>query len=259
MVYPRFFSMCVLVFGWNVHPRWTLVVAGNRDELHARPAHPLFRWNAPNQFLAGRDIQSGGTWLSVSEKGSFGVVTNLRGYGRPRPGRPSRGVLLRDITSEEGHYRCPSNADLANFNPFNLIVIRSHEATFLTNHPTPMRQPLRPGTYALANGALDEPWLKTVRLKHVFLDWMDSGAEQPAVLLDALREDELPGPKGGAPMDILADDPLSPIFINSPVYGTRCSTIVAIDKRGHGSIVERSYGPGGQMTGETALSFHWLH
>ncbi|HMM24861.1 MAG TPA: NRDE family protein, partial [Pseudoxanthomonas mexicana] len=29
--------MCLLALAWNVHPRWRLLLAGNRDEFHARP------------------------------------------------------------------------------------------------------------------------------------------------------------------------------------------------------------------------------
>ena len=32
--------MCVVAFAWNAHPRWRLLLAGNRDEFHAREAAP---------------------------------------------------------------------------------------------------------------------------------------------------------------------------------------------------------------------------
>src|SRR5690606_36381371 len=67
-------AMCVLAFAWHAHPRWRLVLAGNRDELHARPAAPLARWPDPDSaLLAGRDLRSGGTWLGVSERGRLAV------------------------------------------------------------------------------------------------------------------------------------------------------------------------------------------
>ena len=93
--------MCVLAFAWRAHPRWRLVAAGNRDELHTRPTTELAHWEAPDDFLAGRDLQSGGTWLGVSEEGRFAVVTNVRGYGLAQPGRPSRGALVADLGSAE--------------------------------------------------------------------------------------------------------------------------------------------------------------
>lgn len=35
--------MCLLVFAWRVHPRFTLALAGNRDEFHDRPARAGLR------------------------------------------------------------------------------------------------------------------------------------------------------------------------------------------------------------------------
>uniref|UniRef100_UPI001576FFB4 NRDE family protein n=1 Tax=Burkholderia sp. L27(2015) TaxID=1641858 RepID=UPI001576FFB4 len=54
--------MCLIAFAWNVHPRWRLLLAGNRDEFHARPSAPLARWDDV-PIIGGRDLQAGGTWL----------------------------------------------------------------------------------------------------------------------------------------------------------------------------------------------------
>src|SRR4029079_6710897 len=153
--------MCVLAFAWRAHPRWQLVVAGNRDELHARPTLPLARWDEPDHVLAGRDLQSGGSWLGVSEEGRFAVVTNLRGFGLPVPGRVSRGALVSDFLSGSGRYVDSELAELSDFNPFNLIVADRKRACFLSNRPEKIRSTLAPGIYGLSNGALDEPWPKT--------------------------------------------------------------------------------------------------
>jgi len=185
--------MCVLAFAWRAHPRWTLVLAGNRDELHARPALPLARWDEP------------------------------------------------------GHL------------PFNLIVADRERASFLSNRPEILRSVLAPGIYGLSNGALDEPWPKTLRVKELLLEWIMGGASQLSDLLEGLREDTLPGFGFGpaVPSDVPQEPAVSPIFIRGPVYGTRCSTLVGIDDRGQGKIVERRYDSAGDGTGETALSFSW--
>ncbi|AGH49708.1 hypothetical protein G432_09915 [Sphingomonas sp. MM-1] len=252
--------MCVLAFAWHAHPRWRLVLAGNRDELHARPAAPLARWPDPDSaLLAGRDLRSGGTWLGVSERGRLAVVTNLRGFGDARPDRVSRGALVTDLLRGEGAYADPAAAALGDFNPFNLILADAGQATFLTNRPEPVRSRLAPGIYGLSNGALDEPWPKTLQLKATLLDWIVDGALPPHALLDGLRSDVLPdvGLIAAGPSDIPQEATQSPVFIRNPVYGTRCSTVVAIDDRGAGLIVERRYGPDGAATGETELGFSW--
>ena len=250
--------MCVLAFAWRAHPAWPLVVAGNRDELHARPTRYLARWDEPDHLLAGRDLQSGGTWLGVSERGRFAVVTNLRGYGAPETQRPSRGALVTDVLSGEGHYADPGEALLAGFNPFNLIRADVDEAYFLTNRPTNHQTLLAPGVYGLSNGGLDEPWPKTLRLKEMMVDWLSKDGADPRILLDDLREEALPGAASDpGPSDILQEPPLSPIFIRNPVYGTRCSTVVAIDSDGRGTFIERSYDASGDKENETGLRFSW--
>jgi uncharacterized protein with NRDE domain len=251
--------MCVLAFAWQAHPRWRLVLAGNRDELHARPAAPLARWEAPDHVIAGRDLQSGGTWLGVSELGRLVVVTNLRGYGPPAPDRASRGALVTDLLSGAGRYADPDDASLADFNPFNLIAADRDRARFLSNRPEAIGATLASGVYGLSNGTLDEPWPKTLRLKSVLLDWIMGEAQDPGVLLDGLGDDT-PADAGLCPAtasDVPQEPALSAIFIRNPVYGTRCSTVVAIDAQGAGIIVERRYTAAGEAAGETALPFVW--
>lgn len=250
--------MCVLAFAWRAHPRWPLILAGNRDELHDRPAAPLARWtDAP--VIAGRDLKSGGTWLGVSETGRLAVVTNLRGFGAPEPGRASRGALVTDMLAGAGAAADPDAAPLDGYNPFNLIVAETERAWFLTNRPVPARTLLAPGIYGLSNGRLDEPWPKMLRLKAALLDWLMGATEVPERLLDALGERILPeeGVRAAPPSDVPQEPALSPVFILNPVYGTRCSTVVAIDAAGAGRIVERRYAVDGRVTGETESRFSW--
>ena len=84
--------MCVVAFAHHVHPRWRLLLAGNRDEFHARPTAALARWPGTG-LLAGRDLVSGGTWVGLDARGRVAVVTNVRdGIAKPHSG-PSRGAL----------------------------------------------------------------------------------------------------------------------------------------------------------------------
>jgi len=248
--------MCVLALAFDEHPRWRLVLAGNRDELHARPAAPLHRWDGAGRVLAGQDLQSGGTWLGVSEEGRLAVVTNLRGYGPPEPGRPSRGLLLGDLLAGEGDYARPGDEALEALNPFNLFVFADGGLMFWSNRPHPERRALGPGLYGASNGPLDAPWPKTVRLKAALQGWLETDGERPGALLDALRDDRPPAMEAGPPSDA-PEPPQTPIFIRNPLYGTRCSTVVAIDRDGRGRIIERRYGADGEAVGETTLEFDW--
>lgn len=251
--------MCVLAFAWNAHPRWQLVMAGNRDELHARPADPLSQWPGSG-VIAGRDTQAGGTWAGVSTGGRFAVVTNLRGYGTAAPDRLSRGDLVVDMLTAAEDPGSFAAARFGLYNPFNLIVADRSQAWFLSNRPTVRRERLQPAIFGLANGDLDEAWPRTVQLRRAMQRWIDDGATNPALLIPALRNEHLdadaaaagpdPGPGPGDPEH-------TPIFIRNPLYGTRCSTVVAIDCDGNGTIVERRYDPLGRETGDTAIDFRW--
>ena len=247
--------MCVLAFAWRAHPRWQLVAAGNRDEFHDRPAAPLARWANTPDLLAGRDLQSGGTWLGVSERGRLVVVTNLRGFGMAEEGRPSRGVLVTDLLGGTASDLVTIEA----YNPVNLVTVGVDRARFLSNRPEPIRTSLAPGLYGLSNGTLDEPWPKTLQLKSILLDWMMGAADRPEALLDGLGEEILPdiGMDPATPSDVPQEPHHSPIFIRNPVYGTRCSSVVAIDREGHGIFIERRFAPSGDIDGETSLSFSW--
>lgn len=251
--------MCVAAVAWEAHPDWQLVAIGNRDEFHERPAAALARWDDPDGVLAGQDLKSGGTWLGVSETGRFALVTNLRGYGDPDPSRASRGALVTDWLAATGQYADPDRADLTAFNPFNLILADAGRAQFLTNRPDPLRTSLAHGIYGLSNGKLDEPWPKTLQLKGALLDWLNRDGEDFDFLFESLANEELPdiGLHTSQPSDVPREAPETPVFIRDTVYGTRCSTVVAIGRDCRGQIVERRFSAGGKLTGATSLDFDW--
>lgn len=255
--------MCVAAIAWQASPRWHLVAAANRDEYHARPAAPLARWADGSGVIAGRDLEAGGTWLGLTEgdaagtgAGRLALVTNFRVAGYPRPGRPSRGGLVTGLLAGAA----PHDLPLAECNPCNLLHVDgggadAAAARFLTNYPAPAALPLAPGVHGVSNGPVDAPWLKTRRLAAALTDWVaaDSpGGFDPlfAALLDpapTTREWTAEGP----------EPRFSAIFVADPVYGTRCSTVIAVDRAGHGQIVERSFTADGTPAGEVSLGFRW--
>lgn len=232
--------MCVAAIAWQADPRWKLVVIGNRDEYHARPAAPLARW-PDSSVLAGRDLQAGGTWLGVSA-GRFGLVTNLRVPGYPKPELASRGKLITDWL--EG--RAPDGIEA--MNPFNLWLAGADTLRFVSNYPDSHAVELEPGIHGLSNGARGDRWFKTARLEEALALWL-AGEQEPDALFDPLRDET---PESGDP-----EDAFSSVFIRNQTYGTRCSTVVLVDHSGQGKIRERRYDPGGDCVGETAFDFTW--
>jgi len=232
--------MCVAAIAWRAHPRWHLVAIGNRDEFHARPTAPLSAW-PDGRILAGRDLQAGGTWLGVAE-GRFGLVTNLRVAGYPRPELASRGALVTDWL------RGNAPGAVETMNPFNLWLADRAQLRFLSNHPLVEELELDPGIHGLSNGARGDRWFKTARLEAALGAWLE-GAQDPAVLFAALRDET---PESADPEDIF-----SPVFIRNATYGTRCSTVVLVDAEGRGTITERRFDPNGAVSGESQLPFAW--
>ena len=53
--------MCLLLLAWKTHPRYRLILAGNRDEFHERPTAPLNWWQDDPRILGGRDLKASGT------------------------------------------------------------------------------------------------------------------------------------------------------------------------------------------------------
>lgn len=249
--------MCLVAISWQSHPRWRLLLAGNRDEFHARPTVALHAWPPPHAgVLAGRDLRSGGSWVGIDRQGRAAVVTNVRDPLASTSG-PSRGRLIADYLAgpvDAQAYAEAMHGCATEYPPFNLLLADAGRCQYLGNHPADARE-LAPGLHGLSNGRLDAPWPKTRRLLERLADWQASGAAGFEPLWEALADETLAAdaslPDTGIDLDL--ERRLSPAFIRGHDYGTRASTLVAIDHAGHGWIHERRFGPDGVFLGETRL------
>ena len=229
--------MCVVALAHQTHPDWPLILIGNRDEFHARPAAPLAEWDDGSGIVAGRDLQAGGTWLGVHRpSGRAVVVTNVRG-AMPDPAKESRGALVSDMLRGEGRFADPAAEDLPRFNAFNLFAVGDGKTRLLTNRPVPLIMPLEPGVHALANEPVDAPCPRAER-RRLALEAAVAAGRDPEGLLDTLMAE---------------DDPA--LFLRGDVYGTRASTLVAVSAAGDVRMIERRYEKGGRPIGTTALKF----
>ncbi|GLQ51673.1 NRDE family protein [Dyella flava] len=249
--------MCLIAFAWHSHPRWRLLLAGNRDEFHARPSASLSHWS-DLPIIGGRDLEAGGTWLGVTESGRCCVVTNVRDPRDPQHGA-SRGLLATDYLAGENGAVAHARgllATAADYRPFNLLTFDTEHGFYIGNRPTAKAQPIEPGVHGLSNADFNTPWPKTKALMVRLQAWMNAGHEVDfAPLFRALTNEQQ------APDEILPETGVGPererwlssAFIRGERYGTRACTIVAIDYEGKGMIVERRFGPMGRFQGETEL------
>ncbi|ADV28840.1 protein of unknown function DUF833 [Pseudoxanthomonas suwonensis 11-1] len=250
--------MCVVAFAWDAHPRWRLVLAGNRDEFHARPTVPLARWeDAP--VIGGRDLEAGGTWLGVDDAGRCALVTNVRDLRAPQDGL-SRGLLASDWlrgTQDADSASRDLLARAATYRPFNLLLVDRGHCTWTSNLPAPRRALVGPGVHTLSNAALDSGWPKAVALGTRLRAWLDDGGDgnDLSPLFAALADDHL-HPDAALPdtgIGLERERWLSSAFIRGEDYGTRASTVVLLDRDGGGVVVERRWGPMGAALGETRV------
>lgn len=253
--------MCVVAFAWDVHPRWRLVLAGNRDEFHARPTAPLARWDDAPSITGGRDLEAGGTWLGVDDSGRCAMVTNVRDLRAPQDGL-SRGLLASDwLRGGQGAlaHAAALVPAASGYRPFNLLLFDRRDGLWLGNRPGTRQQPLAAGVHALSNAELDTPWPKTVALAARMRQWLRTGSEDVRDLepLFAALADDTVWPDADLPdtgIGLARERWLSSAFIRGPDYGTRASTVVALDRSGGGLVIERRWGPDGVALGETTLT-----
>lgn len=252
--------MCLVLVAHAAHPRWRFAVAANRDEFHARPAAPAGWWDDAPGVLAGRDLESGGTWLGVARTGRFATVTNVRAGDAVRRGPRSRGLLVTDFLSGSDSASAFVDALAGHgeaYDGFNLLAWDGRELAWYSNRVQARRR-LYPGVWTLSNADLDTRWPKTERLRGAFAALVSSGpADVVEGLMVILRDsrrappEALPDTGVGAGMESV----LSPIFIEGHGYGTRCSTVLLVNDEGHAEFCERRYDSDAQMTGQTRLTF----
>jgi len=251
--------MCLVVVALAAHPRYSLVVAANRDEYHARAALPA-HWGdrAPYAgMLAGRDLAAGGTWMGVRGDGRWALVTNVRDSRGGDITAPSRGELVPDVLNAP-----PASAlatlgqRAAAYNGFNLLAGDAGRVKWMTNRASGDLS-LSQGVHGLSNARLDTPWPKLTRTRDAVDTWVARGDEDLAPLFAALadrtraRDADLPAT--GVPLEW--ERLLSAPFIVSDGYGTRCSTVLAIGHDGRARFVERSFDARGEATGEVGFDF----
>lgn len=250
--------MCVIVVAWRVSADYPLVVAANRDELFQRPTAPASFWEDAPHVLAGRDLQAGGTWLGVTRGLRFAALTNIREPHLFNPEAPSRGMLVSDFLTgrrrSDTYLRSVARVG-KQYNGFNLLAADRDSLYYYSNRGDAPRE-LPPGIYGLSNNQLDTPWPKTEAAKSFFAHALRSLPDlEPCFRLlsddEMARDEELPDTGVGLEWERV----LSAIFVKSPEYGTRSSTILAVRADNSVRFVERRFGSDGSPAGGTDVAF----
>ncbi|WP_439536707.1 NRDE family protein [Methyloversatilis sp.] len=255
--------MCLIALGWRVWPDMPLLVIANRDEFYHRPTVPLAFWPDAPDVLAGRDLQSGGTWMGVTRDGRFAALTNFRNPSAQRADARSRGLLVSDFLTGQAsgpEYADALRRDGGDYNGFNLLLCDGASLVWI-GHPGDGAldvRTLEPGLHAVSNHLPGTPWPKLVRAMDGLSRMLGSpdAAAAPgfdtltdqafAVLADATPADDADLPDTG--VGIEWERRLSPVFISGDEYGTRSGTILQLTDL-HLRVEERRYGSGGRYQG----------
>lgn len=238
-------SMCLVLIAYDVHPRYRLILAANRDEFYDRPTAAAACWEDAPHLIAGRDLVHGGTWLGISRAGRFAALTNYREPHVASKDAPSRGKLVSDFLSSETtaeEYLERLRGEGLAYHGYNLLL-GDLDGLYCYSNKSDRAIRLTPGVHGLSNHLLDTPWPKVVRGRESLARVVTSGdfaAEDLfAILADRTQvpDEQLPDTGIGLEKERL----LSSIFITTPRYGTRSSTVLLIDSARQATFVERSF------------------
>jgi uncharacterized protein with NRDE domain len=238
--------MCLLLMALDRHSTYPLILLANRDEYYERATASARFWEEAPSVLAGRDLRAGGTWLGITRNGRIAAVTNYRDPSALKEGAPSRGRLVSDFLlgqKEPMEYLDSLDREAEKYNGFNLIIGDKGQLYWYSNRRHGV-QSLGSGVYGLSNHLLDTPWPKVIRGKDA-LTSLFSGQRAPSleelfhILADRTLADDESLPHTGVELEW--ERILSPIFIKSPTYGTRSSTVVLIDAENRVTFVEKTF------------------
>ncbi|MFP4225635.1 MAG: NRDE family protein [Desulfobacterales bacterium] len=242
--------MCLIAIAIARHPEYPLIIAANRDEFYSRPTAPLDYWEDKPHILAGRDLQSLGTWLGITTSGRIGAITNYRhpdALNQKSKG-PSRGDLVREYLAGSD----PPQSYIEAIRPlkdqysgFNLIVGETTDLWWYCNVSDEIRK-LTPGIHGISNHLLNTPWPKVEKIKSALAGILAENRPIDPERLFKLLSDQKQPPDPELPdtgIGLEWERILSPVFITSEIYGTRSSSVIFVDRSGHATFYERTYTP----------------
>ena len=245
--------MCIVAIAWHLFDDLPLVLLSNRDEFLMRPTEPLHQWS-DQPIYAGRDSQSGGTWLGIhqqqqvaAQNGRWAAVLNFRDGVQANNDERSRGELVTSfLTSDLSPIAFARQISLQDYAGFNLIIGDAKQAVIVNNRghaPTALHS----GLHVFSNGQPDESWFKTEKLRGRLRQevlpligenscleyWQDAALK---VMYDKTPAPADKLPETGVPKAL--EQALSSVFIapivlnnaaiNMPSYGTRTQSILTL-------------------------------
>ncbi len=237
--------MCLIFISLNDHPTYKLIVAANRDEFYNRKTAAADYWKDHPNIIGGRDLEANGTWLGVTTTGRISLLTNYRDPKNINPKAPSRGHLVSDYLETEEpamQYMKKVQQVGSQYNGFNLLAGTLDELFYFSNYKPGLEQ-LTPGLHGLSNHLMDTSWPKVrkgkERMKAILSEENIATETLFEFLFDDQRAPDADLPDTGIGLE--RERALSSMFIKSPGYGSRCSTVILAERSGHVTFAERVF------------------
>jgi uncharacterized protein with NRDE domain len=228
--------VCTLAIYVRQFPGVPVVVAANRDEFLERPATVPVVLLARPRIVGGRDLQAGGTWLGISERGIVAGLLNRRTAEPPVSSKRSRGLLLMEVlasASVAAAEHALAAVDPEAYNAFNLLVADRTHAVVAQNRAGGTRlTTLDAGVHVLSNLDVNDPTCPKIARSHGLF----------AAAGDGFGADGDQRRFRGALRRILADhttaldprqpDTLGALCVHAEGFGTRCSSLLFLEASG---------------------------
>lgn len=249
--------MCICFIAINQSVQHPLLLVFNRDEYYKRFAEKLKKWSNENLY-AGTDLQSKGTWLAADSQGRFAAITHFRDPKNHKAGMGSRGALVPSfLRSGLSPLEFIENMQSMSheYNGFSMILGEKNEVFYYSQKVGVYRK-LESGIYGLSNGEINSDWPKVKRgigLMQILLQKEYSLGNILDIMLDSKLADDTLLPKTGVSYAI--EKAISSIFVLTPDYGTKTSTLFAVEKNGNLKFMERTFEKNSKIFEETIFDF----
>lgn len=232
--------MCTLAIFRDLSDQFPLVVAANRDEFLARPSRPPSMLTDARGVIAGLDLEASGTWLGCRVEPGVLVagLLNRRAVDPDAPvrtGSRSRGLLCLDALrsgSVADVVAGLTESSIAEYGPFNLLLADRERAVVVDNGDGIRCTELEAGMSVLTNLDVNDP--RCPRLASAVPSFEQvadllAGDVSLEVLVSSLAEVLSSHFNSLDPAD---RNPLARVCIHGPEYGTRSSSIIALEQTG---------------------------
>lgn len=240
--------MCLILFAYQAHAKYPLIIVANRDEFYKRPTEQAHWWDDFPEMLAGKDIKGSGSWFGMSKTGKFSALTNYRDGFNIKQNAPTRGklvtnYLVNDVDTLDYLNNIIPTSHL--YNGYNLLTFDGEKLWHYSNIDNQIT-PIEAGIHGVSNALLNSDWPKVNKGKTDLAQLIDptKDFDIEAAFQMMLNEEKAADkdlPKTNIPLEW--ERKLSSMCIQSEDYGTRCSTVLLWGNDGKVYFEERSYVP----------------